>query len=624
MSSVSSTAVHTRIRMALFLLALVAAALIVRFFYIQVVCHKYYLETAKQIYTKQDPISGKWGEIFDCDGNLLVGNMPYVTVKCAPCNIPDEASRSKIINLVVKYFGRNYRYFRKRFEPKVMRLDRKTGVRRLMDNQYCLISKYADLHTVDKFKKELVEIFQTDKERKQGRKTAKALPKNVLAYDVVTKRIYPKGRLLSNVLGYSNLAERNEIRPQEGIERKMYRQMAPVEGLKEYERDLSGRRLQYGKNEVLQHSQDGKNVYLTVCEPIQAIVEEELDAAVAEWTPHSAYAIVADPKTGNILAIAQRPTFDPNDRKSFKPGAVTSRVAMDVYEPGSVMKPFVVGKALDWKVITPHTEFYCEKNSWHYGGWELSDTRDYGTLDTIGVIRKSSNIGTGKIAVMLGREKTYQVLRMFGFGSKTDLPLPAESVGTLPHYKKWAEVQLTRIPIGYTMNTTLLQITRAYCALANGGKMPQLRLIDRIENIDGTKRITMPYAEQIPLFERSEAHRQLVEMMVTVTEKGGTATRAAIPGYKVAGKTGTSRKGYSRRGFSGNYFTSFAGFVPADKPEIVMVIMLDSPKPNRPNAPKPGGGSVAAPIFARSASRILEYLNIPADPELLPKRKRMR
>ena len=149
--------------------------------------------------------------------------------------------------------------------------------------------------------------------------------------------------------------------------------------------------------------------------------------------------------------------------------------------------------------------------------------------------------------------------------------------------------------------------------------MPQLRLIDRIENIDGSKSEVMPYAEPKPLFEHAKAHKQLVDMLVTVTEKGGTATRAAIPGYKVAGKTGTSRKGYSKHGFSGNYFTSFAGFVPADSPEIVMVIMVDSPKGKRP-----GGGSVAAPIFARSAARILEYLNIPANPELLPKNKKRR
>ena len=619
MSSVSSTSVHTRIKIAVFLISLAAVALTVRFFYVQVVCHKQYLEIAKGIYTKKDPIAGRWGEIYDRDGNLLVGNMPYMLVKCAPCNIKKEQDRIKIINLVIKHFGGSYENYLKRFAPKVMRTDPKTNERKLMDNQYCLISKYADLQAVNDFRRELVEIFQTEKEKAAKKKTAKAMPRNVFAFDVVTKRIYPKGRLLSNVLGYSNIAKKGKISPQEGIERIMFTDMAPVEGLFEYERDLSGNRLQYGESKVLEHSHDGKNVYLTISEPIQSIVEEELDAAVAEWNPHSAYAIVADPKTGNILAIAQRPTFDPNDRKTFKAGAVTSRIAMDVYEPGSVMKPFVVGKALDWGVITPETEFFCEKNSWHYGGWKLSDTKDYGTLSTVGVITKSSNIGTGKIAVMLGREKTYQVLKMFGFGTKTNLPLPAESVGVLPHYKKWAEVQLTRVPIGYTMNTTLLQITRAYCALANGGKLPQLRLIDKVESIDGSTCTVMPYAEQKPLFQNSNAHKQLVDMLVTVTEKGGTATRAAIPGYKVAGKTGTSRKGYSKKGFSGNYFTSFAGFVPANDPKIVMVIMVDSPKGKRP-----GGGSVAAPIFAKSASRILDYLNVPADPALLPKNKKTR
>jgi cell division protein FtsI/penicillin-binding protein 2 len=167
------------------------------------------------------------------------------------------------------------------------------------------------------------------------------------------------------------------------------------------------------------------------------------------------------------------------------------------------------------------------------------------------------------------------------------------------------------------MNTPLLQITRAYCALANGGKMPQLRLIDRTSNVDGSGEVTEPYAPQVQLFERKEAHEQLVDMLATVTETGGTATRAAIPGYKVAGKTGTSRKGYSKKGFSGFYYTSFAGFVPAKDPKIVMTIMVDSPKGRRP-----GGGSVAAPVFARAAERILKYMNVPADPELLSKKRR--
>ena len=621
MSNSGPSLVCTRMSMIVFALVLAGLGLAVRFFYIQIVQHDHYLATAQKIYTRTTPISGRWGEIFDRDGNLLVGNMPCVLVKCAPCNIPDDeknkGAKDRIIRLVVKYFGKDYGYYYRRFEPKVLRLDHKTGTKKLVDNQYCLVANYADMQVVEAFKKELVRTFQTDEERKDGKTTAKNMPRNVFAYDIVSKRTYPKGKLLSNVLGYSNVADRNEIKPQEGLERRMKKALAPIEGKERYERALGGSRLVYGNSEVLKKSHDGKNVYLTISEPIQAIVEEELDAVVAEWNPASAYAVVADPKTGNILAIAQRPTFNPNDRKTFKPGAISTRIAMDVYEPGSVMKPFVVGKALDWKYITPQTEFYCEKNSWFFAGWRLSDTRDYGTLTTTGVITKSSNIGTAKIAVMLGKEKTYNVLKMFGFGTRTNLPLPSESRGRFPHYKNWEEVQVSRIPIGYTMNTTLLQITRAYCALANGGKMPQLRLIDRTSNVDGSGEVTEPYAPQVQLFERKEAHEQLVDMLITVTEKGGTATRAAIPGYKVAGKTGTSRKGYSRKGFSGFYYTSFAGFVPAKDPKIVMTIMVDSPKGRRP-----GGGSVAAPVFARAAERILKYMNVPADPELLSKKRR--
>ena len=618
MSSLTSSSVQTRIKFLIFLFGTPLIILLaIRYFYIQVVRHDYYLAEAQGKYTSTGKISGRRGEIFDNSGNLLVGNMPCVTIRCAPCNIKKNSDRRKIIDLVIKHFGKTHAWCRRNFAPQVWRTNRKTGKLELRDNQYCQIVRYATLEQVDAFKGDLLRTFQTEKERREKRTTAKGMPRNVFQYDAVTKQIYPKGRLLSNILGYSNMADRDEIAPQEGIVREMNDEMAPVTGKEVYERDLAGRRLEYGHNEVVKQNRDGKNVYLTISEQIQSIVEDELDTVFAEWNPDTAYAIVADPKTGNILAIAQRPTFNPNDRKSYKPGAISTRIAMDVYEPGSIMKPFVVGKALDLKEITPETEFYCEKNNWFFGGHRLSDVRDYGTLTTTGVITKSSNIGTGKIAVQLGKERTYNVYKSFGFGTRTDLPLPSESLGVLRHYSKWPLVEITRVPIGYAMSATLLQVTRAYCALANNGNMPQLRLIDRIEDISTGEVTVMPYAPQKQMFERKEALDQLIDMMVTVTSPGGTATRAAVPGYKVAGKTGTSRKNYGRDKWNKEYFTSFAGFVPAKDPKFVMAIMVDTPRGSHP-----GGGTVAAPVFARSAERILKYLNVPADPELLPKKKR--
>ena len=208
----------------------------------------------------------------------------------------------------------------------------------------------------------------------------------------------------------------------------------------------------------------------------------------------------------------------------------------------------------------------------------------------------------------MGKERVYETLKLFGFGERTGLPFPGEARGYLPRPSRWDGLSISRFPIGYGIRVSPLQLIRAYCALACNGNLPELRLIDRIEDTATGKKSRKPVRIIRKIFENEKAHRQLVEMMVRVTEPGGTATRAAVPGYYVAGKTGTSRKYLPGKGYaSGQYFASFVGFVPAYNPRLVMLVTFDNPKGAS------YGGTVAGPVFRRTAERILKYWNVPPD-----------
>lgn len=587
-----------------------AAFLIFRFFQIQVTRHEYYFSEARGRYTTSRTMAGKRGEIFDRSGYLLVGNSPCVEIFCTPANLPENSRRSVAV-ICAKHFGKPAMWYYRRLAP-VIRRKGPDGVEKEVRSLYFMINRQTPLETAEAFKRELTRLFQTEKERAAGKTTARHFPPGFIAYRNSSYRTYPKGRLASNILGYINVVNDSAV-PQGGLEKELNKTITPEMGREIYERTRDGIPLDYGYRKFSE-SRDGKDVYLTISEPVQAILEEELDAAYAKWRPETIYAAIADPNTGEILALAQRPTFNPGDRKTFDPAAVRTRIAEDSYEPGSVIKPFSIGKALDWGVVTPDTVIDCEKGRWIYLKRPLTDSHNYDKLTVAGVIQKSSNIGTAKVALSLGKERVYEVLRLFGFGEKTGLPFPLESRGYLPRPKRWDGLSITRFPIGYGIRVSPLQLLRAYCALACNGDLPELKLVDRLVDTATGEETRRPVRIIRRTFVNPAAHRQLVDMMVTVTEPGGTATKAAVPGYRVAGKTGTSRKYVPGRGYSaGAYFASFVGFVPAYKPRLVMLVTFDNPKGAS------YGGTIAGPVFSRTASRILKYWNVP--PDRIPEKK---
>ena len=586
---------RSRIRWQAGLLVVFFLYLAGKLYWVQVHRHDYYYSEARKKYVASEKTKGVRGEIFDAQGNLLVGNMPCQDVTITPCNIKvkDEKNLALILARLLKI---DYHEVLSKIRNKT-RVVVKDGKEKVLPRQYAMIARNVPLNEA----RHLKEVLQSHR-----------LGRDVHFHDTFIRH-YPKGRLLANVLGITSM-NKDELRGNEGVEKSFNPELRPDSGSRTFLRSRDGRQLINTLQEK-ESSHDGMNLYLTVVEPIQAILEEELDKAYQKWRPQAVYAMMADPATGNVLAIAQRPSFDPNDRNVKDVSAYRTRVVGDVYEPGSIMKPLTVAGALDDGIITPGSKIDCEKGVWFFRGKSLTDTHNYGIQDVTGVIRKSSNIGTAKIAILMGEQRLYRTLRMFGLGERSGLPLRPESRGQLRPPRLWDGLSISRFGIGYGVSVTPVQMLRAYCALANRGKLPQLRLLDRSEDPQTGAVVENPHKPMKNIYKRAETGEQIVNMMVTVTEKGGTATQAAIPGYRVAGKTGTARK-WSNGGYSsGKYFASFVGFVPAEKPAFVLLLTFDSPKGSI------YGGSVAGPVWKAIAERTLKYMNIaPTVP--LPEKKK--
>ena len=588
-------------------LALAAAALAVRLYFVQVASHERMYELACRKYITVRISSGRRGEIFDVSGNLLVGNAPCINLVADPSLIANDEMRREIADVLAPEIDRPAAYLYDRLAPERLVRDEHGDPVRAEDGSF-KTRPMRNVVLARGLTPELGEkLSQIARERRfRG-----------LFFREDYLRYYPKKRMLANVLGLTNLAPDESLKGVSGIERFYQDKLAPKVGRERYERDRLGRPLVHGAYEG-HAGEDGLNLCLTIDEPIQAILEEELDAAYEKWTPKAIYAVMADPKTGNILAIGQRPTFDPNDRRSIAPEAWRLRFLEDGLEPGSIMKPFTIAWAIDKGVITPETRFDCEHGLWYYLGKPLRDTHQYDSMSVSDIIQTSSNIGTAKIALEFGAANVYDALKHFGFGEYCGLPLKPETRGILPPLKRWDGLSVTRFPIGYGVLVSPVQMVRAYCALANGGRLPKLRIVDRTVQPTTGEIVYEPQSEPVMLFRRPQTAHEVVQMMKRVTKQGGTAKQAAIPGFEVAGKTGTSRKYVKGSGYSTKYFASFVGFVPADDPAFVLLVTTDEPHGAS------YGGTVSGPVFRAIGERVLKHLRIDPDPALLPAKEARR
>ena len=331
--------------------------------------------------------------------------------------------------------------------------------------------------------------------------------------------------------------------------------------------------------------------------------------------PIKASVVMMDPKSGAILALANYPSFDPNEPGKAKPDQRFNHVVAGIYEPGSTFKTVTCAGGINYRLVSPDTSIYCENRYW--AAHKLHDHHAYGELTVSQIIEKSSNIGAAKIAIQLGEERFYNWMRNFGFGQATGIALPGEARGILHPRHLWSNLSISRVAMGHEVAATPLQVVTATSAIANGGHLMMPKIIKDIRDDSGG--VLADYKPQeVRRVITDDTAAKVREALIRVTGKKGTALRAHIPGFRVAGKTGTSQKIVDGRYTNDDHITSFVGYVPADEPAFCMAVVFDEAQvPNNEDV----GGFVAAPVFKTIAEQTLSYLGIQPDPILLQQEK---
>ena len=404
-------------------------------------------------------------------------------------------------------------------------------------------------------------------------------------------RSYPQGKLLAHVLGLSDIDDRGG----EGLERRFESTLAGNRSREEV--DVDGRRRTL---EFPDFASAGCDVYLTIDAQFQRVVEDALDAACERHRPSWAVAVAMDPRTGALLALANRPVYDPN-----RPGpgpALRNLAVASPYEPGSTWKVFTVAGALEAGVVTPSTVFDCEMGSWRYGARVLHDHDPFGRLSVTGIVVESSNIGVAKVGIKLGPKRLWQAADAFGFGRKTGVDLPSESRGMLHPLGRWNSFSITSVPMGHEISVTPLQLAVAFSAIANGGSVLRPYVVDRVVGPDGAlKHRAEPKVERRAVSERVAAD---MRRMLREVVKSGTGTKAEVEGLEVAGKTGTTQKvdPATRRYSHRLYTSSFVGFAPAEGARICVAVIIDEPQGEY------YGGAVAAPVVAEILKNGMKFV----------------
>lgn len=414
-----------------------------------------------------------------------------------------------------------------------------------------------------------------------------------LTYSPDVKRHYPGGEVSAHIVGFNN----REDHGQEGVELANDKTLTGQNGARRVIRDRLGHVIE---EMWTQEPVPGQDLHLSIDSRIQYIAYSAVRNAVEKHQAKAGAVVVADSITGEILALVSWPGFDPNDRSTFAFEKIRNRVVTDTYEPGSIMKPFAIAKALDMGIVRPDSLIQTSPGSIRVADRKISDTKDFGLLTVSQVIAKSSNVGTVKIAMQIPAQTLWETYSRLGFGQAPQVGFPGAVAGRLRPAKTWGPVEQATISYGYGLSTSLMQIAQAYTVFARNGDVIPLTLMKQDHPAVG---------EQIY---RPEVARQMRAMMMTTVHRGGTASRLKVTGYTVAGKTGTVYK-VKNGEYVKDYVASFVGVVPATQPRLVVAVMIDEPKDSGHV-----GGVVAAPVFGEVVEAALRTMLVnPDDPMMV-------
>jgi cell division protein FtsI (penicillin-binding protein 3) len=545
------------------LLCLWLLAICVRLVYLQIFCYGDFERRAQHQQQRSFDLSSKRGVIYDRAGRELAMSIQVDSAFVVPSEAPDLANAISLITRITKD------------DPRVVLAD-------CSAHKFCWVARKADADVIDRIR---------------------ALNLQGIHFQKEPKRFYPKRELAAQVLGYVGTDDQGLS----GLERQFNQQLQGKPG--KLMISVDARKRWFAS--VEKEPESGNSVVLTIDQNIQYIAERELERGMEETHAIAGTAIVENPRTGEILALTNRPTFNPNIRKEITNDALKNRAVSDVYEPGSTFKTVTISAGLEEKITRPEEMFDCQMGSIVINGMRIRDSRPHGMLSVADILAESSDVGAIKVALRLGDERLYKYIRAFGFGQQTGIELPSETRGLTKPVSRWSKVSIGAISMGQEIGISAVQLAAMISTIANDG----VRVPPRI--VAGT--IVPQNAPQTVAFQPVEGTRvvssltaaQMRQMLQGVVLHG-TGRKAILEGYSSAGKTGTGQKvdpatgAYSKT----KYVASFAGFAPINDPQIVAVVILDSPVGLHQ------GGQVSAPVFQRITQQVLEYLHVPHDVQL--------
>jgi cell division protein FtsI (penicillin-binding protein 3) len=541
---------RTRLYVVLGVLGLASTALVVRAVDLQVVRKDFYQEQGDARYLRDIPLEVSRGTIFDRNGEPLAVSTPVESIWANPPDLLDHADR---IPELAKATGLDEDALKQKLEQYA-------------DKEFCYIKRHLNPDDAQAILKLDIPGVASQRE---------------------FRRYYPSGEVMAHVLGSTNIDDHG----QEGLELAFDGWLAGKAGVKRVIRDRLGHEVE--NVELVHEAKPGRDLTTSIDRRIQYLAYRELKTALQEHHAASGSMVVLDVPTGEILAMVNQPSFNPNSRASIDPSYKRNRAVTDVVEPGSTMKAFTISAALESGKWKPHSPIDTSPGTFTLYGHTISDVHNKGLLDVTGVITHSSNVGAAKIGLTMTREHMYDVYHRFGFGEVTGSGFPGEASGYLPIPQKWGPVEQATISYGYGINMTPLQIAQGYAAIADGGRLRSPTFVKGAEQPD--------HAVIDP-----EIAAEVFTMLETVVAPGGTAPRAAIRNYRVAGKTGTARVA-SGGSYNKKYVSLFVGIAPASAPRMVGVVVIHDPEGAY------YGGTVSAPVFSKVMEGALRLLDVSPD-----------